>query len=160
MSDFRIGFGNDLHRLVKKRKLILGGAEIPFKYGEYAHSDGDVLIHAIIDALFGACGKGDIGTHFPPDNPEFKDISSRILLKESLKIIKNAGYTLINIDCTINLQKPRLGPYIDGIIGNLKADLGLDSDCISIKAKTGEGIGHVGRSKAVEAYAVVLIRKI
>jgi 2-C-methyl-D-erythritol 2,4-cyclodiphosphate synthase len=160
MNAFRTGFGYDLHKLAKKRKLILGGVEIPFRLGEKAYSDGDVLIHAIIDSLLGACGNGDIGTHFPPGNPQYKDISSRILLKKTLSIVKNSGYRIVNIDCTVILQKPKLAPFIDSIKSNLKDDLELDPEYISVKAKTGEGIGPVGRSMAVKAYAVVLIEKI
>lgn len=160
MIDIRTGFGCDLHKLIKKRKLILGGAEIPSKLGEEAYSDGDVLIHAVIDALLGASGNGDIGTHFPTGKQEFKNISSRILLKRTLNIIKNNGYRLINIDSTVVLERPKLAPYIRKIKQNLSDDLELDIDFISVKAKTGEGIGPVGKCRVIKAYAVVLIEKI
>ena len=156
----RVGFGYDLHKLVKNRNLILGGLVIPSKLGEDGYSDGDVLIHAVIDAMLGASSKGDIGTHFPPGNKEFKDISSRILLKKTNKLINDSGYRLKNVDSTIILQTPKLVSYIDKIKENLSEDLGIKKEFISVKAKTGEGIGLIGKNKAIEAYAVVLVRKI
>ncbi len=156
----RVGFGYDLHKLVKKRKLILGGLVILSKLGEDGYSDGDVLIHAVIDAMLGACCIGDIGTHFPPGNEEFKDISSRILLKKVTKLINDSGYRLINVDSSIILQTPKLVPYIDKIKENLSEDLKIKKEFISVKAKTGEGIGLIGKKKAIEAYVVVLVQKI
>lgn len=153
----RIGFGYDLHRLVKNRELILGGVKIPFSLGEAGHSDGDVLIHSIIDALLGAGCLGDIGRHFPPGNKEFKDIESRILLRKTFDIVKNAGFLVSNLDTTIVLEKPKLLSYIPEIRKNISTDLKISVDCVSVKAKTKEGAGAVGRSEAVEAYATVLL---
>ncbi len=155
----RIGFGYDIHKLVSGRKLYLGGVVIPSEKGEMGHSDGDVLIHALIDALLGAAVLGDIGTHFPPDDPLYKDISSRILLAETLKLLGQNGCDIINIDCTILLEKPKLLPHIPHIKENLAHALDLTSSSISIKSKTKEGLGSVGQEQAIEAYAVVLIQE-
>lgn len=153
----RIGLGYDIHRLVTGRKLLLGGIEIPSDLGEEGHSDGDVLIHAVIDALLGAVARGDIGTHFPPENPEFRDISSRVLLKRVLGRLKDRGFRVGNLDSTVVLQSPRLSSHIPSIRKTLAGDLGLATENVSVKAKTKEGIGEVGGGRAVEAYAVVLI---
>ncbi|HUV09040.1 MAG TPA: 2-C-methyl-D-erythritol 2,4-cyclodiphosphate synthase [Spirochaetia bacterium] len=156
----RVGTGYDLHRLITGRILFLGGVEIPSPVGAEAHSDGDTLIHAIIDALLGAAGKGDIGTHFPPGDPEYRDISSRILLRRTAKMITEAGFRLVNLDSSVLLEKPRLQPYIEGIRACLAEDLNLDPGRISVKAKTGESMGDVGEGRAVEAHAVVLLDEI
>ena len=156
----RVGTGYDLHRLTGGRSLFLGGVEIPSPVGAEAHSDGDTLIHAIIDALLGAAGKGDIGTHFPPGDPEYRDISSRVLLRRTLKMITEAGFRLINVDSSVLLEKPRLQPYIERIRACLAEDLNLDPGRISVKAKTGESMGDVGEGRAVEAQAVVLLDEI
>ncbi len=156
----RVGFGYDLHKLIKKRKLMLGGMEIPSKVGEDGYSDGDVLIHAIIDAMLGALCKGDIGTHFPTGNKEYKDISSRILLKKTAQLLKEEGCRIVNIDSTVILQRPKLVPYIGKIKQKLSNVLELGVEHISVKAKTGEGIGLVGKCRAIEAYAVVLVQRI
>lgn len=153
----RIGFGYDIHRLVQGRRLIIGGVEIPHTLGEDGYSDGDVLIHAVIDALLGASGLGDIGTYFPAGNTEYKDISSRILLCRTRDMVKTAGYNVNNLDCTVILQKPVLSPFRDAIILSLSKDLQIPRYCVNIKAKTKEGIDETGAGKAVEAYAVVLV---
>ncbi|MCC2625945.1 MAG: 2-C-methyl-D-erythritol 2,4-cyclodiphosphate synthase [Burkholderiales bacterium] len=154
----RIGQGFDLHKLVPERKLILGGVEIPFDQGLLGHSDADVLIHAIIDALIGAAALGDIGRLFPDTDKEYKDISSRELLKiVNTKINDDCLYRINNIDSTIILEQPKLSPYIEQMRQNLADDLGLDLDQISIKAKTSEKIGIVGRGEAAIAEAVVLL---
>ena len=153
----RIGFGYDIHRLVKNRLLILGGIEIPHTLGEDGYSDGDVLIHAIIDALLGASGLGDIGTHFPPGNAEYKNISSKVLLSRTLEMVNTAGFTIINLDCTIVLQKPQLASFIKEIIYSLSKNMSIPANSVSVKAKTKEGIGEIGAGKAVEAFAVVLL---
>ena len=153
----RIGFGYDIHRLVKGRTLILGGVIIPHSMGEEGHSDGDVLIHAVIDALLGAAGLGDIGTHFPPSDDQFKDISSLILLDRTVAIIKDSRCKIHNIDCTIILETPRLTPYKGEIARTLAGALRINKNFVSVKAKTSEKIGETGAGRAVEAYAVVLL---
>ena len=155
----RIGFGYDIHRLENGRNLYLGGVLIPSAKGELGYSDGDVLIHSLIDALLGAAALGDIGTHFPPQEPQYKDISSLILLRKTLDILKQHSYTIINIDCTIVLEKPKLLPHISRIKENLASELGLEPSFVSIKSKTKEGLESVGQEQAIEAYATVLVQK-
>ena len=156
----RIGTGWDLHRLKEGRKLMLGGIDIPYHLGEEAHSDGDVLIHAVIDALFGAAALGDIGTHFPPSDPQYRDISSLVLLDKTVELLTDAGYRIINLDATIIIQEPKLKPYINEIREKLAAVLTLDIDRISVKAKTKEKVDATGEGKAVESIASVLIEEI
>lgn len=156
----RIGTGWDLHRLERGRKLLLGGVHIPFHSGEAAHSDGDVLIHAIIDAILGAASLGDIGTHFPPSNQKYKDISSIILLKKTVSLLEETGYRLINLDTTVILQEPKLKPYILAIREKLSESLSLDIDSVSVKAKTKEKMDATGEGKAIESMASVLIEEI
>lgn len=153
----RIGSGWDLHILLEGRPLMLGGIEVPSPKGEKAHSDGDVLLHAVIDALLGACALGDIGTHFPPTDIKWKDADSRELLKQTLKMVEDAGYQPVNIDCTIILQSPKLGPHKEKIRSQLARDLKLTADRVSVKAKTKEGVDAAGRGEAIEASAVVLL---
>lgn len=156
----RIGQGFDLHRLVPNRKLILGGLEIPFEKGLLGHSDADVLVHTIIDALIGAAAIGDIGTFFPDTNIKFQDIDSCILLKKTLdRIITETGYKINNIDSTVIIESPRLSPYINSMRQNIASVLGIEINQINIKAKTSEGIGIVGTGEAVIAEAVVLLIK-
>lgn len=156
---FRIGQGFDLHRLVDGRKLILGGVEIPFEKGLAGHSDADVLLHAIIDALIGAAALGDIGKLFPDNDSKFKDIDSKILLKEVYKQISDLGYQINNIDSTIILEQPKLRDHIDIMRNVIAKLLDLRFDQISIKAKTSEKVGIVGRGEAAIAEAVVLLIK-
>ncbi|MCF6334616.1 MAG: 2-C-methyl-D-erythritol 2,4-cyclodiphosphate synthase [Spirochaetales bacterium] len=156
----RIGTGWDLHRLKEGRRLILGGVHIPFHLGEEAHSDGDVLIHAVIDAILGAAALGDIGTLFPPSDKQYKDISSLVLLEQSVNILTESGYQIINLDATVILQIPKLKPYITSIRENLAAALSLETNRISVKAKTKENVDATGEGKAVEALASVLIEEI
>lgn len=153
----RVGFGYDVHRLVTGRRLLLAGVEVPSPVGEHGHSDGDVLIHAVIDALLGSCGEGDIGTHFPDSDPLWKDASSRDLLKRTMDRIRSRGFEAINVDCTVCLEKPRLAPYIETMRRRLAENMDLEISEVSVKAKTGEGLGAVGSSQAVEAYAVILV---
>jgi 2-C-methyl-D-erythritol 2,4-cyclodiphosphate synthase len=155
----RIGFGYDSHRLVPGRALILGGVHIPSTLGPEAHSDGDTLIHALIDALLGACALGDIGQLFPPSDEQYRDISSRVLLQRTLGVLSEAGFRPRNVDATVILESPRLGPYIEQMRSTLGVDLGISSDAISVKAKTKEGLGPTGRGLAVEAYAVSLVEE-
>ena len=148
----RIGIGYDIHRLVRGRKLVLGGVDIPYDKGLMGHSDGDVLLHAIGDAILGASNKRDIGYHFPDTDPKYKNISSLILLKEIMNITK-AG--IINIDSVIVCEKPKLSPYILAMQKNIAETLGISVECISIKAKTNEGMGLIGRGEGIAAYAVI-----
>jgi 2-C-methyl-D-erythritol 2,4-cyclodiphosphate synthase len=152
----RIGTGWDIHPLVGSRKLLLGGVEIPHDLGEAGHSDGDVLLHAIIDALLGAAALGDIGTHFPPSDMRWKDVSSMDLLGRTLELL--FGYAIVNIDCTIILQRPKLRPYIDAIRESVAKACDLPLHHVSVKAKTAEGLlGELGSGEAVIAQAVVLL---
>ncbi|MBO8434420.1 MAG: 2-C-methyl-D-erythritol 2,4-cyclodiphosphate synthase [Tyzzerella sp.] len=156
----RIGSGYDVHKLVEGRKLILGGVEIQHHKGLLGHSDADVLIHAIMDALLGACALGDIGRHFPDTSDEFKGISSIILLKRVLDLIQNKGYCIMNIDATIVAQKPKLAPHIDLMRKNIAEALNTDIDNINIKATTEEKLGFTGREEGISAQAVCLLQKI
>lgn len=153
----KIGIGFDIHPLVEKRKLILGGIEIPFGLGAKGHSDADVCIHALIDALLGAMGKGDIGEHFPDTDIKYKDISSVELLKKIKKLLDQEKYQIQNIDCNIFLEKPKLKEYKQKIKENIAKILLINSNCVNIKAKTYEQLGDIGQSKAVAAEVVVLI---
>lgn len=155
----RIGFGYDVHKLVEGKKLILGGIEIPHNKGLLGHSDADVLIHAIIDALFGAAAMKDIGFWFDDKNDKYKGIDSKILLKKTLDIISEKKYSITNIDSTITLQSPKLKPYIDQMRKSISETLEIDIDQVSVKATTSEHLGFEGRKEGVSAYAVVLISK-
>ena len=155
----RIGFGYDSHRLVPGRALILGGVHIPSTLGPEAHSDGDALIHALIDALLGACALGDIGQLFPPSDEQYRDISSRILLQRTLGVLSEAGFRPRNVDATILLESPRLGQHIKQMRSTLSTDLDIPAAAISVKAKTKEGMGPTGQGRAVEAYAVALVEE-
>lgn len=150
----RIGFGNDIHRLAEGRALMLGGIAIPSKLGEVAHSDGDVLLHALIDALLGAKALGDIGALFPPSDAKCKDADSKELLKKVLELTKPE---IINIDATITLEAPKLRGYIDSIRESLSELLSIDVSRISIKAKTNEGLGEIGSGAAIKAECIILI---
>lgn len=155
----RVGFGYDVHRLEPGRRLVIGGTEIPWDKGCAGHSDGDPLIHAICDAMLGAAGAGDIGTHFPDNSPEFRDIDSRILLKRTAEIISASGYRIIQADTTVCLEKPKISSYIPEMIKQVAGTLEIEESQISVKAKTGESIGFVGREEGVAAYAVILLEK-
>ena len=155
----RVGLGYDLHRLVSGRRLILGGVEFEFEKGEDGHSDGDVLLHAITDALLGASGLGDIGSYFPPEDMKWKDADSAELLRTVMKDIKAAGWTIENLDCVIKLEKPKFLPKRQMVIDSIAAILGIKSEQVFVKAKTGEKLPPVGTSEAVEAYVVCLLSK-
>ncbi len=157
MKTIRTGFGYDLHRLVQGRKLVLGGVIIPFEKGLDGHSDADVLLHAITDALLGAAAMGDIGTHFPDTDPEWKGADSRMLLRKAVQLIRDRGYQLGNVDSTIVAERPKLKPYIDQMRSNIAADLGLETDQVSVKATTSEQIGMIGREEGMCAMAVCLL---
>lgn len=153
----RVGLGYDLHRLVSGRDLIIGGVTVPYHLGEEAHSDGDVLIHAIIDALFGALALGDIGTHYPPSDNKWKDISSLHLLEDCYSKIRERGYIIGNLDCTVILEKPKIKPHVTSIIETLCEYLHIDSSQISIKGKTKEGVDATGENRAIEAHVVTIL---
>ena len=155
----RIGLGYDLHRLVEGRKLLLGGVEFDFPKGEAGHSDGDVLLHAITDALLGASGLGDIGSYFPPDDEKWKDADSRFLLQEVWKDVHNAGWNIVNIDCVIKLEKPKFLPKRQEVINSITQILQIESSQVFVKAKTGEKLPPIGTSQAVEAEVVCLLEK-
>jgi len=155
----RIGTGWDFHPLTEGRELVIGGITIPFPKGEAGHSDGDVLIHAVIDSLLGALALGDIGTHFPPSDPAFKNIASTLLLEKVIGLIHTNGFFVGNLDTTVILQKPKLKEYIPRIQENLSLLLNVSPGRISVKAKTNEKMDAVGRGEAVEAQAVVLLEE-
>lgn len=156
---FRIGQGFDIHRLIEGRKFILGGIEINYERGLLGHSDADALVHSIIDALFGALALGDIGTHFPDNNPEYKDIDSLILLKKAYNLVKEKGYKINNLDNTIFAQEPKMKPYIPLMQEKLAQVLEIDKNLISIKAKTMEEQDAVGEKKAISTQSIVLLVK-
>jgi 2-C-methyl-D-erythritol 2,4-cyclodiphosphate synthase len=153
----RIGFGFDVHKLVAGRKLVLGGEDIPFDKGLLGHSDADVLLHAIADALLGAAALGDIGKHFPDTDPKYKDISSLTLLENVATLLAKNNFEIINIDSTVVLQKPKIAPYVDQMRKNIVRALGLEMARISVKATTNEGLGFIGAGDGAAAYAVALI---
>jgi 2-C-methyl-D-erythritol 2,4-cyclodiphosphate synthase len=156
---FRIGIGNDIHRLIEGRPLILGGVVIESDLGAEGHSDADALTHAITDAILGALALGDIGTHFPDKDPQWKDADSFTFLSQVVALMKEKKYALVNVDSIIMLERPKLRPHIDAMRENLARVLEVCVDCISVKAKTGEGIGAVGEREAIRAEAIVLLEK-
>jgi 2-C-methyl-D-erythritol 2,4-cyclodiphosphate synthase len=156
----RIGFGNDIHRLVLGRPLILGGVEIESDLGAEGHSDADALTHAITDAILGALALGDIGTHFPNSDERWANAESFVFLRYAIGLMKERGYTIGNVDSTIELESPKLRPYIEQMIDGLAQPLEVSTDRISIKAKTGEGVDAVGTRAAVRATAVVLLESV
>ena len=158
--NLRIGFGYDVHQLVEGRDFWLGGIKIPHKKGALGHSDADVLVHVICDALLGAANLGDIGKHFPDNSKEFKDIDSKLLLGEVVHMLKENNYEIVNIDSTVCLQLPKLAPFINQMKDELAKCINIESDRISIKATTTEKLGFVGIEKGVSAYATVLINKV
>ena len=153
----RVGLGYDLHRLVEGRRLILGGVVFDFDKGEDGHSDGDVLLHAITDALLGAAGLGDIGSYFPPEEPKWKDADSAELLRAVWKDVRAAGWGLVNLDCVIKLEKPKFLPHRRDVILSIAKILGVEENQVFVKAKTGEKLPPVGTSEAVEAHVVCLL---
>ncbi len=154
---FRIGQGYDCHALVPGRPLIIGGVTIPHRAGLLGHSDADVLLHAITDALFGAAGLGDIGRHFPDTNPAFKGADSRALLREAGRRVAAAGYAVGNIDATLIAQAPKMAPHLPGMIAHIAADLGIAPEQVNLKAKTNERLGWEGREEGIAAQAVALL---
>jgi 2-C-methyl-D-erythritol 2,4-cyclodiphosphate synthase len=153
----RIGLGRDLHRLVKGRRFLLGGVEIPARRGELGHSDGDVLAHAVCDAILGAAALDDIGGLYPPSDTAWKDADSMELLRGAFAALKEAGWRLVNLDCVISCEEPKILPFRDEIRESLARTLECSNDRVFVKGKTGEGLGPVGKGKAVEALAVCLL---
>jgi 2-C-methyl-D-erythritol 2,4-cyclodiphosphate synthase len=153
----RIGLGYDLHRLASGRRLVIGGLEIPFSKGLLGHSDADVLVHALIDALLGAAGEGDIGGLFPDDDPRYKDAASTTLLKSVMERLRAQGLAVRHADCVVVAEAPRIGPHIPGMKERLAPLLGLPPDRLGIKAKTNEGTGIIGEGGAIACWAVVLL---
>lgn len=156
---FRIGFGYDVHRLVEGRPLILGGVEIPYPFGLEGHSDADVLTHAVIDAIIGALGAGDIGQHFPDTDPKYKGVSSLSMLKTVVDMVKREGFRLNNLDTTITAQVPKLAPHLSNMRGRLAETLEASIGQINIKATTSEGLGFCGKREGMEAFAVISLVK-
>lgn len=156
----RVGFGYDLHRLVQGRKLVLGGVSIPFEKGLTGHSDADVLLHAVCDALLGAAGLGDIGRHFPDNDPRFRDISSIELLKKTFQMVRSKGFSVNNVDGTVVCEAPKLAPHGSAMVANIAKVLELAPGCINIKATTMEGIGAIGRGEAIAAMCVVTLQEV
>lgn len=153
----RIGHGYDVHRLVEDRKLILGGVDIPYEKGLLGHSDADVLLHAVSDALLGAAALGDIGKHFPDTDPAFKGADSRVLLRHVVNLIKQKGFSLGNIDCTVIAQRPKLKDYIETMRQNIADDCGVEVSCVNVKATTEENLGFTGDGSGISAHAVCIL---
>ena len=159
MADIRIGHGYDVHRLVEGRRLILGGVCIPYELGLLGHSDADVLLHAIMDAMLGSVALGDIGRHFPDTDDSYKDISSLRLLSEVSRMLSAVGYEISNLDATMILQKPKVAPYIDNMRSNIADALGVEVSCVNVKATTEEHLGFTGRGEGISAHAVVIVKR-
>lgn len=155
----RIGYGNDIHRLEAGKPLILGGVSIASDFGAVGHSDADALFHAVTDAIFGALALGDIGAHFSDKDPKWENADSIVFLAEAVRMIKERDFSVVNVDSTINLEMPKLRPFIDRMRENLARVLEIEIECVSVKAKTGEAVDAVGKSEAVRAEAVVLLAK-
>ena len=159
MSEFRVGQGFDVHALVDGRPLIIGGVTIPFARGLQGHSDADVLLHAITDALLGAAGLGDIGRHFPDSDAKWKGADSRMLLREAMARVAADGWRATNVDCTIIAEAPKVAPHAAAMCANIAADLGIAPSCVNVKGKTTEKLGFTGRAEGVAAQAVVLLQR-
>ena len=155
----RVGFGYDVHPLVEGRPLILGGIKIPYLYGLQGHSDADVLLHAISDALLGAIAEGDIGTHFPDTDPQYKNIRSTILLKKVMTRMREKGFHILNIDATILAQRPKLSDHIPRMVKEIADVLEIETGRVNVKATTSEGLGFAGRGEGISAYAVALVEE-
>ena len=155
----RIGFASDIHALVENRKLILGGVIVPFERGELAHSDGDVLYHALAESILGALALGDLGTHFPDNDNKYKDMDSVLIVRSVVKMMNEKGYLVNNVDISISLEKPKLKPYILKMRENVATLLNVDLDKVSIKAGTNEGFDAVGKGEAVKAEAIILLKE-
>ena len=156
----RVGQGSDIHALAVGRKLIIGGVEIPNERGLLGHSDADVLLHAITDALLGAAGLGDIGRHFPDTDERYRGVDSRVLLRAVREMLCERGWRIINVDSTINAQRPKMAPHIPAMVSCIASDLGVSPDYVNVKAKTGERLGFVGRAEGISCDAIALIEKV
>lgn len=156
---FRVGQGFDVHALVEGRPLVIGGVTIPHTHGLAGHSDADVLLHAVTDALLGGAGLGDIGRHFPDNDPAYKGADSRRLLRDAYAKVLEAGWNVVNIDATVHAQAPKIGPHAKAMVANIAADLRVLEDDINIKAKTNEGLGHLGRQEGIAATVVALLAR-
>ena len=159
MADFRVGIGYDIHRLTGGRRLVLGGLEVPFDKGLAGHSDGDVVLHAVTDALLGACNLPDIGDLFPDTDPKYKNVDSRILLEEAIKRVRDAGFNVGNVDCVVHAEKPQLTDHKQAMAESIAALVGIGADRVTVKAKTNEGMGSVGTLQAIAATAVASVIK-
>ena len=155
----RVGIGYDVHPLTRGRRLVLGGVEVPFDRGLDGHSDADVLLHAMMDALLGAAGLGDIGTHFPPSDPEYRDISSVILLGNTVRLLHGHGWRVINVDATIVAEQPRLSPFVPQMRRVISEALEISPDCVGVKCTTTDGLGFAGRGEGIAAQAVALLER-
>jgi 2-C-methyl-D-erythritol 2,4-cyclodiphosphate synthase len=156
----RVGVGYDVHPLVSGRRLVLGGVDIPFERGLDGHSDADVLVHSIIDALLGATGLGDIGTHFPPSDPRYKDISSISLLRQVISLLRAQGWCVGNVDASIVAEQPRLTPFVPQMRRIIGEALGIDAEQVGVKSTTSKGMGFLGKGEGIAAHAVVLVEKV
>lgn len=159
-ADYRVGQGFDVHRLAPGRKLVLGGVHIPHPAGLWGHSDADVLLHALMNAVLGAIGKGDLGTHFPDTDPEFEGASSASLLDRVLRLMRQAGFGVVNVDVTVIAQQPRLAPHFGAVRTRLASLLEVPEEVVNLKAGTMEGLGPIGEGRAMAALAVVLLRSV
>ena len=157
--EYRVGFSKDLHRLVENRRLIIGGVVIPFEKGELAHSDGDVLYHAVAESLLGALALGDLGKHFPDNSEDTLNLDSGVIVKKVMEMVKAQGYSVNNIDVFVSLEKPKLKDYIEQIRKNVADLLEVEIAQVSVKAGTNEGCGEVGRGEAIEATSIVMLKK-
>lgn len=158
--DYRVGFSKDIHRLVENRKLIIAGVEIPYHLGELAHSDGDVLYHALAESILGALALGDLGKHFPDTSSETLNMDSSLIVKEVVKMMKDKGYQVNNVDIFVSLEKPKLKDYIELMRKNVATLLEVSVDQVSIKAGTNEGCGEVGKGEAIEATSIIMLKKV
>lgn len=156
---FRIGQGFDVHALVEGRPLIIGGVTIPHSHGLLGHSDADVLLHAVTDAILGGSGLGDIGRHFPDTDPRYKGADSRILLRAALQKVLQAGWHVVNVDATVHAQAPKIGPHAQAMVRNIAADLKVTEAAVNVKAKTNEGLGYLGRKEGIAANVAVLLAR-
>lgn len=156
---YRVGQGFDVHALVQGRPLIIGGVTIPHTHGLQGHSDADVLLHAITDAILGAAGLGDIGRHFPDTDPAYKGADSRKLLRAAFSKVCQAGWKVVNIDATVHAQAPKIGPHAPAMVLNVSADLCVEAEAVNIKAKTNEGLGYLGRKEGIAATVVALLAR-
>lgn len=155
--NIRVGQGFDVHALVEGRDLIIGGVTIPHTHGLAGHSDADVLLHAVTDALLGAAALGDIGRHFPDTDPRYKGVDSRVLLRDAMALVAGLGWKVVNVDATVHAQAPKIGPHAAAMVANIAADLNLETDRVNIKAKTNEELGYLGRKEGIAATVAVLL---